>query len=127
MNTGTAVEQETIRQILRGERPLADLALVDMSLRIEGDRIQVENPRRLGATADIRDLARGFLTYLHDPPALRRWALFLQAADFELDLERQPAGDQVLSAMWEASFGNPITAETLATLRQIDPQSGGRP
>jgi hypothetical protein len=126
MTPGATTEQETVRQIVRGQRPLTDLALAGMLLRVEGTRCQVDNPRRVETAVDVRDVAQGFLSYLHDPVALRLWALFLQAADVDLETGGSPEADTVLTALWDAAFGNPIAAETIAALRRID-QGDGHP
>jgi hypothetical protein len=53
------------------------------------------------------DVAHGLLTYKDRPEALREWATFL-LSDLEVTdltrLESSPEGDELLNALWDASF-----------------------
>jgi hypothetical protein len=52
--------------------------------------------------------------------ALREWAFVMEAIDVDLtEVESHPAGDLVLGAIWDASFGNPINAETTQAIDQL--------
>ena len=54
-----------------------------------------------------------------DPTALRKWALFIQAADFEIAAEDDLPGETVREALWDAAFLTPLSRETVAALESI--------
>lgn len=119
MSAPANTDQDTVHQIVRGERPLADLRLVGMSLRRSGDAWAVENPRGVSAVVGVPDLARGLLAHRSDPEALRAWAMFIQASDLDLDVEGRPGGELVLAAVWDAAFANPPGEELARKLERL--------
>jgi hypothetical protein len=122
MKAALGTEQETLRQIVRGERPLGDLKLLGIHWQLEGNSCHVDNPRHITISVDIHDLARGLLYYLSQRNALREWALFIYAADdLDLDVEKHPQGEVVLDALWDASFSNPVDATVIETLKKLAP------
>ena len=88
-------------------------------MRLDGGRCSVSNPRKLPLTADIHDLASGFLANRNNPQGLREWAMFIQAADVDLEVEDHPDGDVVLDAIWDAAFVNPIKPEAMKILEKL--------
>ena len=125
MSPDSATAQETILQVVRGERPWTDLRALGIDIRLEGDRCQVENPQHLEAVAYVHDLARGLLAHRQDPRALREWAFVMEAVDVDLDVEHHSAGDLVRNALWDASFGNPIAADVWQTIEELARTSEG--
>jgi hypothetical protein len=66
-------------------------------------------------TAD--DLIMGFRRYSQSKLALREWATFLLVASNIISfdaLEDDPRADELLNAIWQASFGEEITLNSLA-------------
>ena len=118
------LEGEVFRQVVRGERRGADLRSFGMLVQVEGSCCQVENPWHVTARADIYDLAKGLWAYLQDPHALREGAFVMEAVGADFDAEDHPAGDPVLTALWDASFGNPISPEVRQTLEQLARTNG---
>jgi hypothetical protein len=118
-----ATPLDTILQVVRGERPWTDLRAIgidiDVWLESTGYRSHFENPQQHEATANVHDLAQGFITHRHDPCALREWAFVMETVDVDLDAEQHPAGDRMLEALWDASFGNPIGAEVWQTIEEL--------
>ncbi|HYV35685.1 MAG TPA: hypothetical protein VE988_08270 [Gemmataceae bacterium] len=114
---------QALREVLRGERPLNDLNDIGMCFHIEqtadGTRCWVDNPQQITVIASLADLAHGLLALLHDPSALREWALFVNASDVDFDPEGQTAGEALLEAIHDASFGNRIESRVLAEVRGI--------
>jgi hypothetical protein len=90
-----------------------------MSIKLDGDSWTLENPSGISVTAGVQDVARGFLTHLSNPSALRKWAFVVEALDLDLDVENQPAAETLLNAVWDASFGNPIHADVIRTIEQL--------
>lgn len=121
MSTGREGDEALIRQVVRGERPWTDLGAIGISIRLDGSRCTVENPRGILAVADAHDLAKGFLGYSRDAHELQKWAYVMEASSpfLDLDVEQHPAGETLLSALWSASFGEPIPDEVLRTVEQI--------
>lgn len=111
-------ELDLLLRVIRGELPLRSLGAIGVTVCIEGSRCRVDNPRGLQPQARVPDLAQGVLAHRHDPVALREWALFIQAADIEVDAPRHPAERAVLAALWDAACLNPLGAETVAALER---------
>ena len=114
-------DQETIRQMVRGEIPWTQLKAIGISIDLEGNRCKIENPRGIVAKADVHDLAKGLLSYLNNAAELRRWAYLLEAGStfLDLDVEDHPSGDQMLQALWKASFGEPISEDDKKLAQQL--------
>jgi len=125
VNTATAEAREIIQQVVRGERPWADLGLAGIKVRLDGGRCAVENTGQTSARVSIHDLAKGFLVHLHDPRALREWAFIMEGIDTDLDVENHPAGETLLTALWDASFGTPLSDDTLKTIESLANGNGG--
>jgi hypothetical protein len=120
MNPGREDSQEILRQVVRGERPWTDLGVVGIHVRREGDRHILENPQHISACVGVQDLARGFRTYLPDVHALREWAFLVEAMDVDLgEVECHPEGETLLEALWDASFGEPVSTKALRAIEQL--------
>jgi hypothetical protein len=117
----TAGDQESalLRDVVRGERPLGDLARAGLSLLRNGNACRVENPRGVSTSADAADLAAGILAHRNDLESLREWAMFVTCSDVEVTAERHPDGETVLGALWDASFGNPISPDVFEVLKHV--------
>jgi hypothetical protein len=96
-----------------------------MNVRLHEHSCTVENPHLVSATVAIPDVAKGFLAYQADPQELRGWAVVVESLDVDLDPESHPAGEVVLGALWDASFGNPISPDVMQTIEQLAHQNGG--
>ena len=110
-----------VLQFVRGERPWTDLAAAGITVHWEGYRCQIDNPRGVVAVAGVTDLARGLLALANDPDRLRKWAFLVQAGSSFLDLDvgDGPTGEALLSAVWDASFGEPVSPAVLRSAEQI--------
>ena len=114
-------DQETIRQMVRGEIPWTQLKAIGISIDLEGNRCAIDNPRGIVAKADVHDLAKGLLSYLNNPAELRQWAYLLEAGStfLDLDVEGHPSGEQMLQALWKASFGESISEDDKKMAEQL--------
>ena len=119
MSVETTTDRDTLRQIVRGDRSLADLSALGMTLKLANNRSSIDNPRKISTRVDIHDVAHGLVANLKDPERLREWALFLNAADVDFDFEGHPLGERVLTALWDASFQNPIAPSVLEVLESL--------
>lgn len=121
MSARTDTGQEVIRQVIRGERPWTDLHTAGINIHLQGAHCAFDNPHHLTATADVDDLARGLLANLHDPAALRTWALVLEAealVDWG-EAERHPVWETLWDAVWRASFGEPVPEAAIQAARAL--------
>jgi hypothetical protein len=66
-------------------------------------------------------LAKGLLSYLNNPAELRQWAYLLEAGStfLDLDVEDHPSGEQMLQALWKASFGESISEDEKKLAEQL--------
>jgi hypothetical protein len=116
------VTPETLlRQVVRGERPIADLQQLDVRITHNGNVTTIENPRGLVLLATADDVASGVLRYENHPKELREWAWLLLAADtiYDLDLEGDQEGETLLNAVWDLSFGKELSSMAAAAARRI--------
>src|SRR5438067_479167 len=109
----------TIQQVVKGERPWTDLIPLGMEGGPQESQCRFP-PSFPGETrVSVYDLAQGFLTYLHDAPKLREWAFVMEAMPADFDVENHPAGEAVLTALWSASFGEPLREDQVAVLKEL--------
>jgi hypothetical protein len=108
-----AIREEIVRAVVQGKLPMSALKEAGITFEVQenqpgGDRqIRVEAKAPLSIELRPIDIAHGLLTYKDQPEALRDWATFL-LSDLEVidltTLESWPEGDELLSALWDASF-----------------------
>jgi hypothetical protein len=110
-----------VLQFVRGERPWTDLAQAGITVRREDGRWEIANPRGVVAVAGVPDLAQGLLVLAGDPDRLRAWAFLVQAGSsfLDLDVDDDPAGEALLTAVWDASFGEPVSPAALGLAERI--------
>ena len=121
-----ADESEVIREMVRGERPWSDLPSLDIVVHMERNTFSADNPRKIEVRIHSRDVAQGLLRLRNDRRDLRRWAWIILAADFvDLALEEEPDGDILLDALWDASFGEPVSEEAFATVERLVAEQSG--
>jgi hypothetical protein len=119
MITSAESAAATIRQMVRGERPLTDLVPLGMDAGPQESRCYFLASFPADTRVTVHDLARGFLTYLHDATRLQDWAFVMEAMPADVDVENHPAGETVLNALWSASFGEPLSDDQLAVLKAL--------
>jgi hypothetical protein len=126
MTTPPRSVEEAIRQVARGERHWAELRSFGLDFDPEAGRADRLPP--IDARVTVHDLASGFVSCLHDSRALREWAFVMEAvpADFEA-VEAHPEGEVVLGALWNASFGEPLSEAELEVIRALANGRGSNP
>lgn len=114
-------ESRTLRGIVRGDRPWSELADIGITVRIDGDKVEVANPRQLSVSVGAADLAQGILNYKHDPVKIREWAsmILADAISCDLRLKDDPGEQGLLAAMWDISFGKGLSDDALALARRF--------
>jgi hypothetical protein len=113
--------EKTILQVVRGERHWTDLRKLGIAIELEGPSCTWSDPHGLTVHPGVEDIAQGFLAHRGDPRALREWAFVLEAAgSVDLDqVERHPAGESVLEALWGASFGETVSDQVMKDLEEL--------
>jgi hypothetical protein len=124
MTTTAHTVEEAIQQVARGERPWADLRAFGLVLQPDAGRADNLPPTEAAITA--HDLASGFLAYLDDPTALREWAFVMEAVPADTAaIEAHPDGEVVLGALWNASFGQPLSNAEIEVIKALARERGG--
>lgn len=109
-------------QVARGEIPLDVLRSLGIEFRHVGNAVEVSNPRGIVADVTVPDLAAGMIRYASDREELRKWAtgILIGTECFDLpDIDDHPAGDMLLGALWDISFGGDLAQEVLDVARAL--------
>jgi hypothetical protein len=118
-----AIREEIVRAVVQGKLPISALAEAGITFEVQenqpgGDRkIKVHMNAPLSVEVRPVDIAQGLLSYKDQPEALRDWATFLLGDLEVLDLtplESWPEGDELLSAVWDASFEGQIKRASIS-------------
>ncbi len=110
--------------IVRGETPVDAVRNIGVELEQENGFYKLKSGNfETPVTPTASDLASGILTYSSGKKRdFRKWAFFVLgesgAIDFSL-LESHPQGEQLISALWDASFEGRISGDTLELARQL--------
>jgi hypothetical protein len=104
--------EELVLDIVRGDLPLSTLKEAGVDFRIVGGpgearQIQITLKAPFTVAPKPVDLAKGLLAYRNRQEQLRDWAAFVLGASELVDLatlDEWPEGDELLSALWDASF-----------------------
>ena len=107
---------EIVRAIVQGRLPISALAGAGIRLDVQsepsgGRRIAVWPRTPVNVELRPIDIALGLLEYKDQPGKLREWGTFVLGASEIIDLtqlEPWPGGDELLSALWDASFGGRV-------------------
>src|SRR5947209_19009066 len=96
--------------IIRGERPLSDVARLGVTMSVTPLFFELDAPRGVEAVLpSIDDVASGFLAHMGEAEALREWAAVILGAEFIdlIALEGDPEGVEIIEGMWDVSSGGP--------------------
>jgi hypothetical protein len=116
MNTDLGLE------IIRGDRPLSDVARLGVTVSVTPLYFELDAPRGVEAVLpSIDDVASGFLAHLADRDELREWAAVILGAEFIdlIALESDPDGEQIIEGMWEASSGGPVAPSVMRAIASV--------
>jgi hypothetical protein len=103
-------------EIIRGERPLADMARLGITMSLTAAYFELDSPRGVDSVLpSIDDVASGFLAHLAHPGSLREWATVILGADFIdlIALESDPDGEAIIEGMWEVSSGGAVSPSVM--------------
>jgi hypothetical protein len=104
---------EIVRAVVQGKLPISALAEAGITLDVQQDepggdrRIKVRLRNPLNIELRPVDIALGLLEYKDQPGKLQEWGSFVLCASEIIDLkqlESWPERDELLSALWDASF-----------------------
>lgn len=113
--------EDTVLAVIRGELPLLSLndAGIHAVVKEHDYEEQLEEPVVL--TPSVDDVVHGLRAYWNQPNELRQWAQFLmasEAVDFA-KMHDDPRGDNLINALWDASFGRNLDRRALEQLKQV--------
>jgi hypothetical protein len=115
-----------ILAVVRGEADLSALNHIGIEITIDetgGERrviLKGTSPTRI--SPEPVDLAKGLLAHGRNPERLRDWATFVLTASDLIDLQamdKWPEGDELLSALWDASFAGKLTETELRITKAL--------
>jgi hypothetical protein len=117
-----AIREEIVRAVVQGKLPISALGEAGITFEVQesqpgGDR-QIKVQLKAPLSVEVRpvDIAQGLLNYKDQPEAVRDWATFLLCDLDVIDLtplESWPEGDELLSALWDASFEGQIKSASI--------------
>jgi hypothetical protein len=116
------VRGEIVRAVVQGKLPILALAEAGVSIDVRENESENEHRVKVGLrtplSVDLQpvDLALGLLEYKDNPAKLREWATFIMSASEVIDLtflESWPEGEELLEALWDASFEGRVNDATV--------------
>lgn len=117
--------------VIRGERPLSALKQLGVEIDSRDESLELRSEKfSVVVTPTVLDVVQGLLRYgssILDREDLREWAFFLLGESGLVDLirvESSPEGELLLSALWDASFGDGVSRDVLETAAKIKRDSG---
>jgi hypothetical protein len=115
--------QELILAFVRGEQSWRTLEQVGISIKLEDDRYEIDNPWQMTVEASLRDVAQGLLAYWRRPDQLKGWAGIILAGSSFLELseefETTPEGDILLNSFWDAAFGDEVGQDAMNIAKDL--------
>ena len=119
--TVDATPETIVRQVVRGERDVGALRSAGILVLPAGDGYEIVNDDGLSVVVGPHDVAAGVVALASDPDRLVEWASILLAGSIFLDLamESEPAGEELLGALWNLSFGKPLDHAALTLAKKL--------
>lgn len=111
-----------VRPVVRGEAHWDALKALGIEFRQVGRRFEVSNPAGVVADASVDEIAAGMVRYAGDGEALCAWATLVLVGSSFLDLadlDHHPAGQVLLNALWDVSFGGELDQGVLDLARTL--------
>jgi hypothetical protein len=116
---------DLLLRVVRGEEDPALLAEIGVNLEGEPGSYRVACPAGLPVVVvAMVDLAAGFLHHWSLGTSLPEWSAYVLSADcFDFPEDRSDADDLLIGAMWDASFGEPVSGEAVDVARHLRDQA----
>lgn len=115
-------QAQRILEIVRGERPLHELAAAGIEIRQNGNSQELYNPNGIVVMPDVVDVAKGLLAFRFEPETLRTWASLVLSGSAFIDLtalDSTSLGEILLNALWDASFSGSVSLEAFEAAREL--------
>jgi hypothetical protein len=107
---------DTLLAIIRGEMPLSVLPELGIEVARPGGRFELKSSLSEAVVKpSVSDIARGLLMHRLNRDDLMTWAFFvLGAAEINFrEVESHPQGEDLIEALWDASFEGKLSSEAL--------------
>jgi len=110
--------------VVRGEMPLDTLTKIGIDIDSENGLYKLKSGNiDVAVLPTASDVAQGILRYISENKNdFRKWAFFLLAESGAVDfsgLESHPRAEQLISALWDASFEGHVSNETIELARRL--------
>lgn len=116
--------EKTLLELIRGNLPISSLEDIGTSVSfeggLEGKVIKIKSELSLVVSPTIFDIVQG-LVCVPRGRDLSEWASFIQATDlisFD-EVEKHPQSDELINALWDASFDGTVDSETVKQLTNL--------
>src|SRR3954470_6530331 len=109
--------KDRIREIVRGQRAISDLAQIGISFSRYDEICEVDNPKNLFVEVSAEDIAEGLMHFQHDAVGLQKWGTFMLGSSSFIGLDslvNQPAGEEIIEALWDAAFEGQLPDRAIA-------------
>jgi hypothetical protein len=110
--------------VVRGDLPVDAVRRIGIDIDEENGFYRLKSGNLdVTVTPTASDVAQGILRYGSvNKNDVRKWAFFLLAESGALDfsgLESHPQGEELISALWDASFEGHVSNETIELARRL--------
>jgi hypothetical protein len=114
-------DEIAVLEFIRGERPWTALQDVGITIELEGDHATVNNPYSVVVAAGAADIAQGLLRFAGEPEQMKIWAWIVLAGTsfIEFDLDSHPRGGELLGALWDVGFGDPLRPDLVRLAKDV--------
>lgn len=121
-------QASVLMEIVRGERPIYEVATVGITVAIlENGLIVADNPEGIFVDAQAEDVARGILAYAERPAELDSYAAFLAADAIPCMMDNDPEiggrvrseEERILAILYDVQRGKGLPVEQLEFLREL--------
>jgi hypothetical protein len=113
-------QDAVVRAVVRGERPIDDLAQVGVLVKNTERGRRIDVPAGFGVALPLQDLAVGLLASWARGTELRDWAtVMLMLSDVEFAEMDSSDYEMLLEALWAASAGEELPEESIAVARRL--------
>jgi hypothetical protein len=116
-----------ILAFVRGEQSWGILEKASIYIDLRDDGYEIDNSWQVTVDASLKDVSQGLLSNWRSPDQLRGWAGIILAGSSFLDLsnefETTPEGDILLTALWDAAFGDEVGKDAMNVAKGLVGQS----
>ncbi|MBI5622682.1 MAG: hypothetical protein HY924_02770 [Elusimicrobia bacterium] len=121
MTRPKTLTKDDLVRFVRGEKPWRMLLSHGIFIEFIDRKVHAKSSGASPISPETADVAAGFSRLERDRDALREWAAVVLALD-RIDmgkLDASPEGELLLEALWDASFGEEVSAKTWSLVRRL--------